>query len=163
MTITKLNKLICNNADLIIYNLKNEQKENWLSIGNGGLYKTIDESINNFAFFDRLKKQLFAQLNLKNIYTANGCLNYITYFDYNTSFPTHVDNVFVEFEHKRINYVLSKPDCDIFLFSDNNKLLIESNCFYEVEADKPHGLSINTSKEPLILLVFSYIRQKDKT
>ena len=123
--IFEIDKFVCENTQSIINEIIKENKTKWEKVGEGGLYKTINNLNVNFEFYKNLKKELFKKLNVNNVLIDEHCLDYITYFANQTSFNIHVDKTFNEYNHKRINFVLNNSDCDVYLFSKLNRSQVE--------------------------------------
>jgi hypothetical protein len=129
-------------------------------IDGGTLYYTIKNEKNCIAEF---KMAILNYLQIAQERICDGSLDYFFFAYPNSEFPIHTDNVYQDFEHRRLIYVLQECEQGGEYFNATQKVLLKQNMLYEIEADKPHGVTKIQGQKPLILAIMSYLKEKDIT
>ena len=129
-------------------------------IDGGTLYYTIDDEKKYIAEF---KATILNYLQIAHEHICDGSLDYFFFAYPNSEFSIHTDNVYQDFEHRRLIYVLQECEQGGEYFSATQKVKLKQNMLYEIEADKPHGVTRIQGQEPLILAIMSYLKEKDIT
>lgn len=138
-----------------IYACKNLDKE-----AGGTLYYTIKDEKN---CIDEFKAAILNHLQIAQEHICDGSLDYIVFAYPDFEITIHTDNIYQYFEHRRLIYVLQECDQGGEYFDETQKVLLRQNMLYEIEADKPHGLTKIRGQKPLILAIMSYLKEKDTT
>jgi hypothetical protein len=124
----------------------------------GALYFTIDKNKDEIK---KLKNEILNYLEIADAYTSDGSLDYLFFGLPNTEFKLHKDNVYKNYLHRRLLYVVQECEKGGNYFDERQNILLKQNQLYEIEADKPHGLTKIEGKKPLIMLIMSYLKAKD--